>query len=56
VKSSEKIKIITVRATAFEKAKEGSNSAKVEKVDASGAIDKGFFYIEIFLTFYLYTK
>lgn len=40
VKSNEKTKIITVRSTAFEKAKEGSNSAKIETVDTSSAIDK----------------
>ena len=41
VKSSEKLKIITVRSTAFDKAKEGSNSAKVDTFDASDSIDKG---------------
>lgn len=38
VKSKEKTKVITIRATAFEKAKEGSNSAKVEKVDPTSAL------------------
>jgi len=36
VKSKDKIKIITVRGTAFEKAKAGGNSAPIEPVQAAG--------------------
>ena len=43
VKSKDKTKVITVRGTAFEKAKAGGNSAPVESVDAAGNSDKSRF-------------
>ncbi len=43
VRSSDRIKVITVRATAFDKAKAGGNSASVENIQAAGTSSRAKF-------------
>jgi len=43
VKSADKVKIVTVRATAFDKAKAGGNSAPVEAIAAAGTSERARF-------------
>jgi len=43
VKSADKVKVITVRATAFDKAKTGANSASVESIAAAETSDRAKF-------------